>query len=77
MTFHMQYFQAQICKNSAYLMMGKAGSTILVFNVATWIMVSILWVKILKPFQVILMKKTPFEHYCSIFPNVHQNNDKL
>ena len=43
----------------------------LVFSVAS------LWVKILIHFQVILMKKTPFEHYCSIFSDVYQNNDKL
>ena len=57
--------------------MGQAGSTMLAFSVASWIIISRLWVKILIPFQVILMKKTPFEPFFSMFSNVHQNNDKL
>ena len=57
--------------------MAQAGSTVLVFSVASWFIISRLWVTIMILFQVKLMRKTSSDHYCSIVSNVHQNNGKL
>ena len=51
--------------------MAKAGSTILVFSVVSWFIITRLWLKIMMPFQGELMKKISSDHYCSIVSNVH------
>ena len=57
--------------------MAQAGSNKLYFSVAPWIKMSRLWINILKPVQVILMKKTSFEHHFFMFSYTHQNNNTI
>ena len=48
----------------------------LVFNVASCIVFSMLWIILLMPYEVV-MKKTSFEHHCFLFfSNTYQRNDK-
>ena len=49
----------------------------LVLSVASWVVISRLWIIILIPSSFILMKKTSSEQYCFIFPNIYLNGDKF
>ena len=49
----------------------------LIFSVASWVIISRLWIMILISSSFILMKKTSPEHYCFIFSNIYQNIDNF
>ena len=44
---------------------------------ASWVIISRLWVIIVISKKFILINKTSSEHYCFIFSNIYQNNDQI
>ena len=49
----------------------------LVLSVASWVIISMLWIIILTSSSFISVGKTSSEHHCFIFSNIYQNNDKM
>ena len=54
-----------------------AGPTVLIFIVASWIIISRLLNIPLIPTYLIAISKISFEHNCLMFPNISQNSNQI